>query len=465
MPTVKILSWNIQKLNEAKRTDVNFQQLIANVIVNAQADIVGIMEIVGQQGQELRNALPILLNNLDPRGGWTAQESEVQIGAPYEQYLFLWRQEVNHLAAAGLEFDLTGVLREEIFHAFGNPARQLAIFQALERDQLIEIGDAMVYKVRENKEAELRNPQQPLQVNPPPQLSAQEKQQIKQILRDSISVYFPRRRSRSPFTGLFTLGNNHAQLPVILFHAPGPGDLDKYRAINNLAHVPRVHQYHQGVIMGDFNIREHEHTVRTRWYDARRQQVPGAQPRQYVTKEVFEPIQALGYSQQLAHNQPANRTSLAPSLPPASQNSVDGRSSPYDKFLVKSNLPAVSVVPNSAQVLDLIDQIAQNTNGIQPVALAVYNQWVQPHRDRVNQEILALNHRIQSFQNRIAVADARRAQRFQNSVQVAQNLRAAQVAKLATLQPLAGVASLQQAHQIYVDAISDHLPITVEIQY
>ena len=120
--SLKILSWNIQKFGEEKLNDPNIISYICGIIKLSGADIVGLMELVGWQGNETRDKLVTHLNNLEllNKTGvtWVGEASEMTPSRPNEQYLFLW----NTSKFKAKRWLLWNVIGETSFDDFFNSA-------------------------------------------------------------------------------------------------------------------------------------------------------------------------------------------------------------------------------------------------------------------------------------------------------------------------------------------------------
>ena len=108
MPTtINVLSWNVESLGDAKAfRAVNQKSKLIKYLQYAiqlsDADLVGIMELKGGVGGQVRDWLLAKLNNARVGGPpfaytWKARLSSRQDGGTQEEYLLLWKDQAGRL--------------------------------------------------------------------------------------------------------------------------------------------------------------------------------------------------------------------------------------------------------------------------------------------------------------------------------------------------------------------------------
>lgn len=294
MPT--ILSWNIQKLGEkkafARGTGAPTQvfQVIATLIRHVGADIVGIMEVVGGEGQRVVDTLCAILNNPggNPPGGaaytWRGVVSARQDGKPMEEYVYLWKDQANVLtldtaALVGPAFT-SGVVDRQAFEGF----RRRQNWTAAQIGQLLAALVASFYavqpgygtggatktrtwRVSPNRYRQLVGQganaavvfDGPPAAQPPAGMTLAQRQEVARILMGLDILQYISYPDRSPYVASFVVGNAPARrLTVGLLHAPRPGNPTLASAINVLGLLqPLVNTVANGgnlLLMGDFNV-------------------------------------------------------------------------------------------------------------------------------------------------------------------------------------------------------------------
>jgi hypothetical protein len=289
MTTARVMSWNIESLGDAKATVANptttaiSQSEIINfinlVIRQAEADIVGIMEVKSGRGLSILGWLLPRLNNVTGATyQWQGRVSARQDGGTQEETLYLWKQEASVLTLdqGGLPAPLSspgivdGNVLQATFSSIGiatQPAKQDDFLTALFQAGYINHG---TYTARGKKRVatltwrlhadqwhtlstggtvsfgSVKLPVAPLT---PTQLKALTAQLVgTDILR--FSTY----SDRSPFLGNFLVGNPAKRLMVSVLHAPGPQDLLRTDAVNIIGLSNCAAAADNLAVMGDFNI-------------------------------------------------------------------------------------------------------------------------------------------------------------------------------------------------------------------
>src|SRR3954451_2667670 len=90
--TIQILYCNIVKFSPKQLNDPAFISYVCHVINESGADVVGIMEIVGWVGKDVKDKLLAVLRSTGVL--WNGAESEMTPSKPNEQYVLLWRDPV-----------------------------------------------------------------------------------------------------------------------------------------------------------------------------------------------------------------------------------------------------------------------------------------------------------------------------------------------------------------------------------
>src|SRR5262249_53891716 len=194
-------SWNIQKFGEDKLGDPNVLNFICTAIKITGADVVGLMELVGWQGNETRDALVKALNNNEAvnKTGiiWAGVASEMTPSRPNEQYAFLWKTNVFKVT----EWALWNVVGEELFDSFFKANALDATWQENFWKSLFTNGwidAAYQLKKRDVLQADYKNfdltKKAPTLVLTDPQ-----KQTVVDLLLKEEPVSFPKKGSRPPF--------------------------------------------------------------------------------------------------------------------------------------------------------------------------------------------------------------------------------------------------------------------------
>jgi hypothetical protein len=288
--TIRVMSWNIESLGDAK-TDVTHpatgavtQSEIINfinlAIREADADIVGIMEVKASRGQDILGyLLPRLNNAAAPGERWKGRVSARQDGGTQEQTLYVWKDRQNYLALdqAGAPAPISSIgvvdknVLETTYASLGitlNGTTQAALLTALEQAGYIRHG---TYKGRGNKRPKTQTwrvdadkwhdldiAMQPAvdfgAVQPPMAMSQQQLETLgKQLLGTDI-LRFITYGDRSPFLANFLIGSPPKQVLIGVLHAPGPQDLTRLDAINIIGLSTCAASSDNFVLMGDFNI-------------------------------------------------------------------------------------------------------------------------------------------------------------------------------------------------------------------
>ncbi len=417
---IRLMSWNIQKLSDQKANSGDFLQLIANVVDHYEIDILGIMEVTADPGNGWHNTVAQLLANMQQPGTqWGAVISEQQVVSPYEAYVYLYRD--TRLAPTPVEikpngnvfqpFSLTGVLSDDLFDDIFSAAKIPGPSDMDDgkgtQDEFWRMLDLLgyidqYYTVRHGTRVNQEPKTTPLDLDASgkggkdfnTRLSIAQRIQVRKLLlRDQQEPRLTKSRDRAAFGASFLVSTSATQttpLPVTLYHAPGPSNPWRYMAINSLAYfdkvngdeaVPgtnpvQVHQWSNGVVMGDFNVDDSD----PKWtnqvvpvYAADGQRVRNP----FVYTTVFRPLLDAGYQKQLT----GRATSTTTDAPQQGAPFESVRRSTYDNFYVKqgyvgTSTPAtITPVAGSAQVVPLISNLCEK----QPPGLTHLNKQYVPN--------------------------------------------------------------------------------------
>ncbi len=463
---LKVLSWNIQKFGVKKLNDPNFLRYVSRVIIDSGADFVGIMEIVGWQGTDIKQQLLSVLNNhtAGSSGNWRGAESEMTPSRPNEQYLFLREDD----PVRKMEISLYGIIDDNAFDAFfkKHPAFYNSANNTFNQQAIANFWDALKkkgyldddYIVPNAERVQLVANTNYLDLTPDINLNAQQKQDVVDILISEDVINFPYSGSRPPFLAKLTLQPNDTEMLVVLFHAPGPGSSWPMIACSNLGLIPNVRDVSKSLIMGDFNVKHNQYSQQYTLYNRGNngQLVAVQNAGATVTAQPFQRLtgpaiagaidmpQGKPFYTKVLNNHPTSLTSTTLTAPIPNANNANTRalrSSTYDNFYCRGNLNNQKnerVVPLIAQMVPPGNNnnitIAQANQAQANLAIQVFNTWwtQQNNRGVKKPDIINPN----------KAGDTIRPINNQNPLQ-----------------------SLREAHYIYRYAISDHLPIYMEYEY
>jgi hypothetical protein len=472
--SLKVISWNIEKFGEDKLNDVNFIDYVTSVIRLYQADLVAIMELVGWMGNETRDALVMSLNNKEKAAKtgvvWKGEASEMTPARPNEQYLFLWKQALF----TDIQFVLWNVVGDSDFseffvnNKFGIP-QQEDFWKSMFKNGWLDASYILPYKKGRLLAADPNNLDLTTKA-PMITLTPKQKQALVGVLLREDVTAFPVRGSRPPFLlKATTAAAPKTEIVFAVYHAPGPGNALPIIASNSLSYIEWVGEAAVGVLMGDFNVTAADaaNTFALQFYDydvSRIVYIKAADGVRFVTGYPFQRITGPNYkpkagdpkfSMSLDYGKRlwADKTSLTSTLVGADTIADDTSiltvlANEYDKFFVRASKPD----PSPPKVINLIDmvvpkkpkvpgakgktkQVTRSTTATQyqrdlaDLVYQIYNEWW----DRQNSKLR----------------------------------KKASTIKLLSDSPQLTKApqSLFEAQYTYVYAISDHLPIYMELQY
>lgn len=501
---------------------INF---ISLVIQGSQASLVGIMEIKSGRGALILQWLLASLNNarpVNPAYTWAGRVSSRQDGGTQEEYLFLWKNQsgVLELNLEGVPgpTSLVGVVdanaMEGLFAATGwDAAGQTQLGAALLDSGYVQNGK---FKARSRMVTTSTFRVVPAAWNhlkstgaitfapspatqPPPLTPTQAKWLAMQLLSIDI-LRFITYGDRSPYLGNFLVGGK--SLMVSLLHAPGPQDPTRTDAINIMGlSLPMQAQVAQDslLLMGDFNIGAKQGNATGRVYGrfSNNQGVFGfAQVSPVQVAQVFAPITGapLGAPDLL----PNAQTTLVNGYVAdgASPASVLGNT--FDKFFFRGSTTAGRQMTQSgAGVVNLVQITAANqgTAYVPSVAASAltffrafrgitflkqqYNS-LTALQTKGQRTVNNLSQQLSGVQTRIAAAGTlpsgsallTRQAKLQGQLQDASGklkVISDSVANLTTLITLVTDPSRTEpsgigtALAVYRYAVSDHLPISVQL--
>lgn len=256
MASITVMCWNIENLGSKKYKvgqpgSNELIKLIAAVIMQNKASIVGLLEIRDNNGSTIVNQLKSELDNkAGARGRWNGQWSKQLVPGRQEQYVFVWDQaKVTTYNSFQVEF--SNPLRE----VYDDAKKKARISPIQTPDQR---GDAAVkeyvlsfeggadHSTAESKASKTTRTSHVRTPNRPPRL-----------------LGFPKQEhstggDRPPYLGYFQTvptptSSRVVKIPIAIFHAPGPGAAPP-RSCNQLAYVKEFYSGDTCLIMGDFNI-------------------------------------------------------------------------------------------------------------------------------------------------------------------------------------------------------------------
>jgi hypothetical protein len=523
---LRVMSWNVESLGWEKATakvgaagEAEIIRFIARAIVATNASIVGIMEVKSGIGQLIGTQLTALLNNNalppPPPWNWRFSVSARQDGGTKEEYLVLWREQANvlqlNLQGEPAPTWLIGVVDNNALAGTANGANVLTPVQ-LEtlREALANMG--YLYRPQFRKGKKTQTDRIPVPVwnalsaagvgaivnlagsNPPtlPFLPA-ERQALARRLVAIDALRFPTFDNRAPFVANFQVGNPPQPLTFVIYHAPKPGDTALPEAINMIGLSQPLANAQNLLVMGDFNVPFAQiGTVQARVWTREGPVAP------VTRRAVFAPITGapLNAPSRLANvltslgNRYRSDQSGAVSLAPLAV-----RSNAYDKIFLRSG-PGVIALPNACAV-DLVQLTAANqaplfNPGLAQSTLALFRvlrgiKFLEKGRKKLQREAQRAQRDETKAQARLhsaelAVANAgphppaaklKRVQSSKQDIEAAQQWAAEVAEQLLALTALlnlintpAAVAppGVGSAASVYRHAVSDHLPITIELE-
>ncbi|WP_372010807.1 hypothetical protein NBRC13296_08130 [Paenibacillus chitinolyticus] len=469
--SLKLLSWNIEKFNADKMNDDFFIKYVARVIRLMEIDVAGIMEIVGWIGNEVCTAIVNELNQQEQQKAtgvvWSGQASEMTPSAPNEQYVFVWKLGLF----SSVEWKLWNVLGENAFDTFfatnniTDEDEKFQVTQSLAKNGWMNDSFMVPYSAYSKLVADPQN-LDCTKKNPTLNLTAQQKLDLSAILTAYAPETFPYPRSRPPFILRVTTADTNTVITFVLFHAPGPSDSSPITASNQISLIDPVIQADVGVVMGDFNVTEAwaKRTWALQYYnwDLGRLRYVLNDSGQYIFAAPFQRLSGPDFASH-STTQPAlttvqnysfrlqdNLTSMTSALvaPDAIADSTVMQSilsSPYDKFFVRS----AQTDPSDPFVCNLVDLTTPKEiwTGTMDTDNNPVNETRSTTPSTYQRDLSSLTAAIyNNWYNRHAGKST--------------SLNLQQIPKL-NVRP----TSLREAQYAYYYAISDHMPICMELKY
>lgn len=476
--SLKILSWNIEKFGEEKLADTHFISYVAHVIQMTEADVVGIMELVGWAGNETRDAVVSALNNLEQlkNGGkgsgviWCGEASEMTPSRPNEQYLFIWKKSLFSIGQVILWNVIGETSFDDYFLKYSYSTTQKEkLWLSMVKNGWLDAAFMMPWTkfsmlVTDYKKLDLSKKA------PTVALSDAQKKDLVDVLIAETPEAFPLKGSRPPFLLRAATSDTNTDITLLLYHAPGPGDSLPISATNQLSFIEYVQTAKVGVIMGDFNVTASEcaKTYALQYFDRGTGRLQYAKDKSggFIYAHPFQRITGPDFASQAADPSlskvenygkrlwsdktsltttpvnPANKVADATSI-----NSV--LANEYDKFFVRAPKPD----PSAAYVVPLIDCMIPKSViiGVDSTGMPITDTrsttatTYRPELGNLAKEIF----------NNWWDRQNNKPKKSQSTVNI-----------LASAPKLTGPpASLFEAHYVYNLAISDHLPICMEVQY
>lgn len=346
MPTLKVLSWNVQNLGDKKLKNNDILSFIVEVILASQADIIGIMEIVGQNGNTLLNQL---VNNLNAHGTshWDGIISDPSFDMHSEQYIYLWNDSSGEVTPLPEGFRLPGILSETAFAGLGISETDTESLT----DLLFKNGYLLQdYWVNSRKIRELSRDGDEINLGKSTSMFDDEVlEEVKEILIGHRNLGLDDQNTRPPYLATFSIGPNELFLPIAILHAPNPNDNWRATAINVLGNADVLTNNTDGLIMGDFNVKDGEITS-GQVFNIDNKAVRGSTGTKRF-RPAFHEIKYIGYKELL--NAP---TSLKGKYDAKKHGYLRYLSNNYDRFYLKNpTYPNFTATKNMAQVFDVID--------------------------------------------------------------------------------------------------------------
>ena len=502
MPTLRVMSWNVQSLGEAKseilvagaREIVNF---VSRSIAAADATIAGIMEIKSGYGPQLGPWLSAALNNLQGINEWNWFASQRQDGRPNEEYLLLWREQPGtlslNLQARPMGAWLIGVFDPGALVNLppSTPAVDpAALVQALIDSAYLMHGQFMSGGSRRSTATLRINPErwqelvvgEAIDLPRGPALTPAQEQWLSSVLVSFDIFRFLTYGDRPPFVANFLLGAAQHPVTLVLFHAEGPG-ANVGSAVNLLADTAPVSSAGALVLTGDFNVT----STRPVPVPVHSRNGPVARS----SANTYAPFGALGLEAPLGNTLTtlqqyfyADPTSAGVPL-----TSLEVRHNDYDKFFLRRTA-AVAPTANTG-VFDLVASTAGNQPAL-TFSAALGASSLALYRAGVNTG--SIDRKLGKFTASAATLTKQRARAAAAAAAAAPTPAAAGKRKLSADSAVAGdddkLAEAQEqrasltalravvtdpasahppnvgtAAAIYRRIISDHLPIVVELQF
>lgn len=494
---------------------------IARSIRASGADLVGLIEVQCGLGGQIRDWLVAELNNA-PAGQaqptWVGVVSARQDGSPQEEYVFLYNRQANRLEAdrtrSSGHASIIGVVDLSVLSSLVGTSGWTAVDWKALLDGLAAGNRPYVKHSRfgtrrltrtlrvvpERWEALDAMTTPSVTLSSGPGLTARQRKQVAEILLDADILRFTSYAERSPFLGQFLVGHPGQQLLVGVFHAKGTSDPFRGDGINVIGLSRLAAGADNLLLMGDFNIHDPNAHLSTGREFARQNShgvfgFSEVQPRTY--HPVFAPIVGapLNAPDLLAPN---TLTTTKEAYLPDNTASNAALAHTYDKFFFRGANNGITAA--NATLVNLLEQMDPSSQhhrpGLGAAALTYYRAYLGTsalntakakiqRRTAPSQALLVqAQHELARAKTKLKAARKAKAgktritqllKRETNANAAVGLYRAALAPTTAELQNLEAVRRLVvntaapaptgvgTAHAIYRDAISDHLPIAVDL--
>lgn len=471
MASINVLSWNIQKFGADKAKDEHFLRYVAYVVGQARADVVGIMEVVGQVGTVLVSNLLPFLNNLDTAATWRGVAGRRTAAAPNEQYVLLWRADRLEVTDGPR---MIGVLAGPEFDKF------LLDHMIDDRDALLASLVAHRYidkhdRVNPRAYGWLVNDKAPLDLETHKnkklhyKLNDAKKRVLTALLTADAPQFFPARKARPPLVATVRPKGTTIDIRLALLHAPGPG-FDPPRTAMQLKLITGLEGARAAVVMGDFNLNAQE-SARVRAlesFDIAQGRVAYVYTARGEKVEclAFQPLtgpalkakpadprfqKTLGFKGTLEKE----KTSLVKTIMPdliATKKNVDAlRANEYDRFFVigKGEKPGVYDVIDAA----VPKQWADDGRNFEPRSTTK-----TPYDAQLAKLASKVHDRWWKRASSKAQKQTKRKRKKKKGVDT-------DLLKEAPRIEAKQITSLREAQYSYILGVSDHLPVALELVY
>ena len=339
---------------------VNFINLVIRKI---NADIVGIMEVKSGIGPRILDWLMARLNIGAASGPWKGRVSARQDGGTQEETLYLWKEKKATLALdpAGAPAPIASIgivdqnALETTFASLGigtQPATQNLLLTALQAAGYLahpkfKAGNKMratqTWRMNAdswNALATAKNPAVKFGTTKPPvAMNPAQLQALAAQLIGTDILRFVGYAHRSPFLANFLVGSPAKKVMVAVLHAPGPGEPIRLDAINIIGLSNSAAAADNLVLMGDFNIAENQignlAVEYGRFTQAAHFTFDPVVPRRY--QPVFDPIEKAPLTAGNEALPPPARTTVIDTWLDDTAPSKSVLGNTYDKFFFRGN--------------------------------------------------------------------------------------------------------------------------------
>jgi hypothetical protein len=458
---------------------------------------------------------------------WQGRLSSRQDGGTQEEYLYLWKNQQNVLSLdmAGVPgpTSLPGVADWNAIEGFCQPKNWgkdvgLQLLTALRRSGYVQPGR---FKQKQSLcfTKTLRvDPDSWNQINlaginatvtfaqhsnPPQGLTTADKKNLASLLKNIDILRFVTYADRSPYLANFLVGNPAKRLMISLLHAPGPQDLTRLDAINVMAlSLPMRSQVTQDnlLLMGDFNIAAEDAAKNGEVYArfiGQNNQFTFGKVSPIQRAQVFAPI--TGAPLNAPDLLTGVKTSLINAYIKDNSAEADTLANTYDKFFFKQSGPGQRrITQANAAARNLVKTVASNqgANFVPNIGVSALiffrairgTAWLTTQESELKKKKIDKQKRVDSLSTRLTTIN----KQIQNASTVPGKNSALITRKNSTLKDLITARGLLKAVEdnlanigvvmalvnnpvqrtatgigtgltVYRFAVSDHLPITVQL--